>query len=73
MEEKIGNYSKSHFKTPKDFLKYYRAWTIYDEKADVLNEWEASFIDDMVRKAPKSFSPKQAACIDRIFERVELL
>lgn len=73
MEEKIGFYSKSYFKTPKDFLKYYRAWTIYDERADVLTEWEAQFITDMVNNPPPQFSSKQAACIDRIFERVELL
>jgi hypothetical protein len=62
-----------YFDTPADFLKYYRAWVIYDEAGGKLNEWEAGFIDGITSNPPRSFSEKQADKVDQIFERYELL
>lgn len=65
--------ARDSFDTPADYLTYWRAWTIYDELAHALNEWEATFIDSITSSARSSFTDKQRAKVNQIYERVELL
>lgn len=40
------------------------------ERADKLDSWSASFIDDLMRKEPATLSEKQDAKLTEIWERV---
>lgn len=66
-------YDRSYFKTYADYLCYWRAWEIYDEHADDLNDWEAGFIDSITSSPRPSFSDKQRDKVNQIYERKELL
>lgn len=39
-------------------------------RAHKLDQWSASFIDDLMRKEPATLSPKQDAKLTEIWERV---
>lgn len=66
-------YDKAYFSTYADYLCYWRAWTIYDEHSDDLNDWESGFIDSITSAPRRSFSDKQRACVNKIYEQKELL
>jgi len=73
MITKLGHFDKEHFKTPADYMRYYRICVLADEKMQHLSEWEQGFVTNIYEHAPTQFSAKQAAVIDRLFDKYELL